>query len=103
MNVTTEAAKVKEDKPGMLSVADVASRLDVPAASVVYWIDSGQLEAVNVAKRQGPGCRRRWRISPAALAAFERNRGSRPPAAQPPAAISNSRLPKRAGNEEQFV
>jgi hypothetical protein len=59
------------------SPADIARERGVRLAKVRAWISSGELEAVNVAARSGPGLRPRWRISADALAAFDRVRSSR--------------------------
>ncbi len=56
---------------------DIARDRGVRLAKVRAWILSGDLEAVNVAERSGPGFRPRWRISAAALAAFDLARSSR--------------------------
>ena len=61
-----------------LTVADVSDRYSVDQHTVLAWIRSGELRAVNVGRR--PGSRKpRWRISVEALAAFERSRTASPP------------------------
>jgi excisionase family DNA binding protein len=59
------------------TVAEVAARYRVSPDKVRAWIDRGELRAVNTATVL---CgRRRWVISPDALAEFERRRaGGRP-------------------------
>jgi excisionase family DNA binding protein len=54
----------------------VAEKLGVDADTVRGWINAGELHAIDVAQR---GCRRRrWRIAPSDLAAFERSRSAIP-------------------------
>ncbi len=60
-----------------LTVRDVATRYGVDVHTVLHWIDRGELRAVNVARRPG-GKRPRWRISEAALHAFETGRAATP-------------------------
>lgn len=61
-----------------LSVRDVADRYDVSEHTVLTWIRSGELRAVNVGRR--PGARKpRWRIFQEALGAFETIRSATPP------------------------
>ena len=55
-----------------LSPPQVARARGVKPAKVLVWIDRGELEAVNHAATAGG--RPRWRISPEALAAFDRAR-----------------------------
>lgn len=53
-----------------------AARLGCKPETVTGWIDSGELAAINVARR---GSRRpRYRISPEAIAAFEAARSTVP-------------------------
>lgn len=54
----------------------IASQLGIKPSKVVTWIERGELKGVNVANRQGRGCRPRWRVSPEALAEFLANRCS---------------------------
>jgi excisionase family DNA binding protein len=68
---------------GTLSVKNVSERFGVSAHTVLAWIKSGELRAVNVGRR--PGARKpRWRITADALAAFEalRSAAPTPPRAQ---------------------
>jgi len=62
--------------PRFFSVAEVAERFGVDRASVLRLIYSGALKAVDTSTRPGKRCH--WRISPAALQAFERARSNRP-------------------------
>jgi excisionase family DNA binding protein len=57
----------------------VAQRLGVSLKTVLAWIHAGELKAVNVG-RTPHGRKPRWRISQAALDAFEALRTSGPPA-----------------------
>lgn len=64
------------------TVADVAGRLGVTAATVLAWIAAGELQAFNVGRK--PRAKKpRWRVSAEALAAFESARSATPTA--PPA------------------
>ena len=58
-----------------LSVRDVCERLGVNEHTVLGWIRSGELRAVNVGRRPG-GKKPRWRITQEALEAFEQLRTS---------------------------
>lgn len=66
-------------KAAAYSVADVARRFDVGAATVLAWIRSGELLAVNVS-RSARSKKPRFRVSEAALLAFEAARMPTPPA-----------------------
>jgi excisionase family DNA binding protein len=59
-----------------ITVPTFARRLGVNADTVHAWIASGELAAVDVSTK--PGGRRRWRLLPEAIAAFESGRTSRP-------------------------
>lgn len=64
--------------PSRLSVVAVAKRYGVTEETVLVWIRSGELQAVNVSRN--PHSRRpRWLISQAALDAFELKRTNNPP------------------------
>jgi excisionase family DNA binding protein len=53
-----------------LTVNDVCERYDVAEHTVLAWIRSGELRAVNVGRK--PGAKKpRWRITQEALDAFE--------------------------------
>ena len=88
------------DNTASLSPGQVASRLGVGTIKVLGWIRRGQLRAIDVASEPGPGKRRRWRVKPADLAAFEEQRatGHLPTS---PAAVAKSRKPAR--NVEHFL
>jgi excisionase family DNA binding protein len=61
-----------------LSVCDLCQRYSVSEHTVLSWIRSGELRAVNVGRK--PGSKKpRWRISEEALAAFEQSRTPTPP------------------------
>lgn len=53
-----------------------AARLGVKPAKILGWIASGELEALNLAARATS--RPRYRISPDAIAQFERRRSAGP-------------------------
>jgi excisionase family DNA binding protein len=60
------------------SVKDLQKRYAVGEHTVLSWIRSGELRAVNVGRR--PGAKKpRWRIPAEALAAFELARTPTPP------------------------
>jgi hypothetical protein len=62
----------------MLTVRDIQRRYAVTVHTVLGWIRSGELRAVNVGRR--PGAKKpRWRITVEALAAFEQARTPTPP------------------------
>jgi transposase len=61
-----------------LDVAAVAARFGVTVATVLQWIHSGELRALNVARK--PSTKKpRWRVSEEALAEFEVSRSHEPP------------------------
>jgi excisionase family DNA binding protein len=62
-----------------LSVRDVCERYGVGEHTVLGWIASGELNAVNVGRRLGAK-KPRWRITQEALDAFEALRTPTPPA-----------------------
>jgi excisionase family DNA binding protein len=56
--------------PSTLCVRDICERFGVSEQTVLGWIRSGELRAVNVGRR--PGAKKpRWRVTAEALAAFE--------------------------------
>ncbi len=63
-----------------LSVGELCERYDVSEHTVLGWINSGELRAINVGRRAGAK-KPRWRITHEALAAFE---ALRTPAPTPP-------------------
>ena len=66
-----------------LSVRDVCERYGVGEHTVLGWIRSGELRAVNVARRLGAN-KPRWRITQQALEAFELLRMPAPPPPKAP-------------------
>ena len=61
-----------------LTVKELCERYGVGEHTVLGWIRSGELRAINVGRR--PGARKpRWRASAEALAAFELLRTPSPP------------------------
>jgi excisionase family DNA binding protein len=73
-----------------MTVKDVADHYAVTIHTVLSWISSGELLAVNVGRR--PGKKPRWRISQAALDRFEQLRTATPPI---------PRAPRRRRQQEQ--
>jgi excisionase family DNA binding protein len=70
----------------------IARRLGVSRDTVLGWIASGELRALNVAPRSSR--RPRWRIAPEDLAAFELARAANAP---PPATPRRRRAKTEAG------
>jgi excisionase family DNA binding protein len=63
----------------MYTVQDIQERYGVTDHTVLGWIRSGELRAINVGRR--PGARKpRWRITQEALEDFEARRAPTPPA-----------------------
>lgn len=58
-----------------LSTPHVAARLGINPAKVRLFIESGELEAIDISVHQGAG-RPRWRVKREALEAFEKARSS---------------------------
>jgi excisionase family DNA binding protein len=56
----------------VFTVKQIAEEWQVSEGSVLGWIHSGQLRAVNVGDR-----RKSWRVSPEALQSFEHDRTHR--------------------------
>ena len=65
-----------------LSVRDLAKRWKVGIDQVLHLIASGKLIAIDM--RNEGSKRPRWRISPAAVAAYEKPRASKAPAPKGP-------------------
>lgn len=65
------------------SVRDLCERYAVGEHTVLTWIRSGELRAVNVGRRPD-GKKPRWRITEEALAVFEVARTSAPPKPRAP-------------------
>ena len=80
--------------PGTYSVRDISERYAVSEHTVLGWIGNGELRAVNVGRR--PGAKKpRWRITAAALEAFE--------AARTPVPKVTTRQPQRQRMPPDFV
>lgn len=62
------------------SVKDIQNRHHVGEHTVLNWIRTGELKAINVSRR--PGTRPKWRITEEALLAFEISRMSTAPVEQ---------------------
>ena len=63
------------------TIKDICNRFGVTEHSVLLWIHHGELKAINVGR--SPGKKKpRWRITQAALDAFEALRSTPPPAAK---------------------
>lgn len=75
-------------------VSDLTARFGVAEHTILQWIRSGELRAINAARR--PGTRPSWRISEEALAAFEAARSSQP---EPP---QKKRRKKATAGVQQF-
>lgn len=64
------------------TVNDLCERYSVTEHTILAWIRSGELSAMNVGRT--PGAKKpRWRITEAALQAFELLRSSEAPAPKP--------------------
>ena len=59
-----------------LTVKEAAGRFGVTQHTVLSWIRSGELPAIDVSRKRGG--RPSWRITPDALARFERARTAMP-------------------------
>ena len=75
--------------PSTYTVRDVCERFGVHEQSVLQWIRSGELVAVNVGREPGKQ-KPRWRITAEALKAFEDKRAS----ATNPTAVKRGRARK---------
>jgi excisionase family DNA binding protein len=61
------------------TVRDLCERYGVGAGTVLAWIASREMQAINISRR--PGSKKpRWRITAEALEAFELRRTANPPA-----------------------
>ena len=77
--MTAEAVGYAEPRRATYTVRDLCERYAVSEATVLAWIASGQLRALNVGR--SPNSKKpRWRITQAALDAFEAARSVAPPA-----------------------
>jgi hypothetical protein len=74
------------------NVTDICNRYAVREHTVLTWIHNGELKAVNVGVEPGKK-KPRWRITQAALDAFEAMRSTTPP---PPPTRRNRRKSKLA-------
>ena len=84
-----------------LKLVDVAKMLSMTPAHVRQLVVSGALRGVNTAREVGPGKRARWRVSPAAVAAFQQARSNQPAdIASPDPAVGNPAAVKPKGGEE---
>jgi excisionase family DNA binding protein len=61
-----------------ITIKELCERFAVGEHTVLGWIRSGELRALNVGRRPG-GKKPRWRITAEALAAFELTRTHNPP------------------------
>ena len=66
-----------------LSVKDLCERYGVGEHTVLGWIRSGELRAINVGRRLDTK-KPRWRVTQEALAAFEQMRTPTPPPPRAP-------------------
>jgi excisionase family DNA binding protein len=57
-------------------IKDICKRFGVGEHTVLAWIHSGELSAINVSRRAGG--KPKWRITPEALQAFELLRSASP-------------------------
>jgi excisionase family DNA binding protein len=73
-------AREQKSKNDWLSPPQVAKMLGVKGDTVRHWIHSGQLPAVNVAKKEGG--RPQFAVTPAGLDIFATRRSTRPPVKQ---------------------
>ena len=77
-----------------LSVKQVCERYSVSEGTVLGWIRSGELRAMNIGRK--PGAKKpRWRITESALEAFEQMRTPTPP-------MSKTRRRKRQADVVEF-
>lgn len=65
----------------MYTVQQIVERMGVTEHTVLAWIHTGELRAVNVGRAPGAG-KPRWRISAEALAQFELGRETTAPPAK---------------------
>jgi hypothetical protein len=78
----------------MYTVQDLQRRYGVTVHTVLGWIRSGELRAVNVGRR--PGAKKpRWRVTEEALVAFEQLRTPAP-------SVSRARRRNRPANVIEF-
>ena len=70
-------AQERRSETDAMSPPKVAKMFGVKPDKVLYWIHSGQLEAVNIAKDEGH--RPQYAVTPAGLDTFTRRRATRAP------------------------
>ena len=75
---------------------ELARRYGVHVYKILSFIRSGELAALNLATRRSG--RPRWKITPEAIAAFERSRSS----SAPPARTPRHRRPKLDANVTEY-
>lgn len=73
----------------MHTVQDISRRYGVTEHTVLAWIRSGELTAIHTGRKSGAR-KPRWRITEAAVAAFEAARATGPP---PPPRTRRRKLP----------
>ena len=103
MSANSEGAKTSDI--ASLTLQDVAKLLQVTPAHARSLVVSGRLKASNVATDQSPGKRARWRVSPAAILAFQAASSNQP---QPQLELTPSEAatvdrPGRPAKGEEFV
>jgi excisionase family DNA binding protein len=81
-----------------LTVREVAARYGVRVPTVLAWVRTGQLRAIDVSRRPGPK-RPTWRVTQAALDAFE---ALRTPTPTPAGGRTSRARRKRAGGFVRF-
>ena len=70
-------AREQKSKDDWLTPPQVAKMMGVKPDKILYWIHTGQLPAVNVAKKEGG--RPQYAVTPAGLDIFTTRRSTRPP------------------------
>ncbi len=65
------------------TVKALCERYSVTEGTVLTWIRSGELKAINVGKRFGAK-KPRWRVTQEAISAFELRRATSPPVPRAP-------------------
>ena len=87
--------KTVKDGKQFLTPPEYARRLGICEDKVLHWIQSGELQAINAAKKAN-GKRPRWRISLQEIKRFEAARTTAPP--PPKRRRSRRQRDKQAGN-----
>lgn len=88
---------VESTTPSM-TPPEIAKARKISVRKVLYWIESGELEAINHATRRSN--RPLWKISPDALSRFDRSRSSRP---STPVSLPPRRTPKKSPDFIEYV